>query len=124
MSVPCIFLVFVVIWGCTAAPPPPPPVAKVSGKITLDGKPMATGNVYFNVPGQGPKEFEIKEGEFSGEAFTGKNRVDIVLQKDGPPKSTDKKEPTKINAIAPHELEADVTKDGANNFTFAVTTKK
>jgi hypothetical protein len=120
----CLFLVFAAIWGCAATPPPPPPVAKVSGKVTLDGQPMATGKAFLTAPGQAPKEFDVKAGEFSGEAFTGKNHVQIVVEKDGPPATTDKKEPTKINAIAPHTLAADVTEGGANSFTFDVKTKK
>jgi hypothetical protein len=125
-SVLGLFVVVVlVISGCT--PPqnaPPPFVAKVSGKVNLDGKAMPEGEVSFTVSGQPPRVIPIKDGEFAGEAFVGKNRVDVVLEKDGPPSTTDKKEPTKINAIQHGKLEADVTKDGANAFTFDVKSSK
>ncbi|HZZ78101.1 MAG TPA: hypothetical protein VFE62_06265 [Gemmataceae bacterium] len=62
----------------------------------------------------------IKNGAFEGEAFIGKNRVDIVLEKDGPPSSTDSKAPTKVNTVAPKDLHAEVSKDGVNSFTFEV----
>ncbi len=120
---PCLFLI-VSIAGCAPKNAPPPPLAKVSGKVTVDGRAMSTGNVFFFVPGEGPKIFAITEGQFSGEAFVGKNRVEVVLEKDGPPATTDKKQPTKINAIAPKPLEAEVTKDGANAFTFEVESAK
>jgi hypothetical protein len=117
----CFLVVIAVISGCAAQNAPPPPIVKVSGKVTLDGKEMADGEARFNLAGQAPKIFPIKAGAFSGEAFIGKNRVEVVLEKDGPPASTDAKKPIKINTIAPKDLEAEVTKDGANTFTFAVT---
>src|SRR5262249_38907483 len=94
----CLVLLLTFLAGCsTTQNAPPPPVAKVSGKVNLDGKPMASGEVSFNFPGQIPKNIQIKDGEFAGEAYVGKNQVQVVLQKDGPPATTDMKEPTKIN---------------------------
>jgi hypothetical protein len=116
----CLFVVIAVISGCAAQNAPPPPTVKVSGKVTLDGKEMADGEARFSFPGQAPRIFPIKAGAFSGEAFVGKNRVAVVLEKDGPPASTDAKKPIKINTIAPKDLEAEVTNDGANTFTFEV----
>jgi hypothetical protein len=119
--VPCLFLMCTAIVGCSVPTnAPPPPLAKVSGKVTLDGKAMDAAKVNFSVGGQAPIEFDVKNGEFSGEAFVGKNSVQVVLQKDGPPATTDKAEPTKISLVGPHILTAEVTKDGPNSFTFDV----
>jgi hypothetical protein len=90
----------------------------------MDGKPMAEGNISFNIKGQPPKLFAIKDGAFSGQAFIGKNHVEVVLEKDGPPSSMDPKIMTKINAVAPKELNADVTASGVNPSTFDVNSAK
>jgi hypothetical protein len=111
----------VVISGCSPQNAPPPPTAKITGKVTLDGKPMAEGEVQFSVGGQPVKICPIKDGAFSGDAFVGKNRVQVQLLKDGPPSTTDAKKPMKINAVTHADLEAEVTKDGPNAFTFEVT---
>src|ERR1022692_2749757 len=66
----CLFLL-VVSSGCTPQNVPPPPTAKVTGKVTLDGKAMAEGEVHFSVMGQPPKICPIKDGAFSGEVFVG-----------------------------------------------------
>jgi hypothetical protein len=119
-----LFLLAFVL-GCT---PPQnataPPTAKVAGKVTQDGKPMAEGEVLFTVVGQPAQTCPIKDGTFSGEAFVGKNRVRVTLQKDGPPSTTDRKEPIKINAVTHDDLEAEVTKDGPNEFKFEVKSKE
>ncbi len=116
--------------GCTPESPKAPPLAKVSGTATLDGKAMSGGEVRLAVPGQPPKIIEIKDGAFSGEAFVGKNVVEVYLAKDGPPSTTDPKTPTKINAVdakftGPNSaLKSEVTKDGPNEFKYEVTSSK
>ena len=115
---PCFFLALAL--GCTPQNAPPPTTAKVTGKVTLDDKAMPVGEVRFTVMGQPPKICTVKDGAFSGEAFIGKNRVDIVLEKDGPPSTTDPKTPTRINTVTHKNLEAEV-KEGPNTFTFEAT---
>src|SRR5207244_4270468 len=83
---------------------PAPPLAKVSGTVTLDGKAMQGGEVRFNSTGYPAKVLEIKDGAFSGEVYSGKNRVEVVWDKDGPPVQMDPNQPptpTKINAVDP-----------------------
>jgi hypothetical protein len=113
----------VVLAGCAAQNAPPPNMEKVSGKVTLDGTPMKEGEARFNVPGFPPKILSIKDGAFAGDAFIGKNRVEIVLEKDGPP-VTDMKMVAKINMVAPKDLSAEVTKGGSNSFNFEVKSRE
>jgi len=118
----CLVFVFTLIVGCSSHNAhTTPPTAKVSGKVTLDGKPMAEGEIRFNVAGQPPQICPIKDGAYSGEAYIGKNRVEIVLEKDGPPSTTDPKTPTKINIVAPKELVAEINASGATPSSFEVT---
>jgi len=118
-----------VVLGCTAPGPPTVPVAKVSGTVKLDGKPMGGGEVRFNVPGQPPKSMEIHDGAFSGDAFLGKNQVDVVWDKDGPPNPMDPTTKTKVNVVADQfsgpgsSLKADVAEGAGNTFSFDVTSK-
>lgn len=77
-----------------------PATAKVGGTVNLDGKPMAGGEVRFNVAGQPVKSLEVKDGTFAGEVFTGKNRVDVVWDKDGPPNPMNPSERIKVNAVS------------------------
>jgi hypothetical protein len=84
---------------------------------------MATGEIRFTAAAQPPKALEIRDGKFSGEAFVGKNSVDVVLEKDGPYSTTEPKTKTKINAVAAKsQLTAEIPKNGANDLKFDVTT--
>jgi hypothetical protein len=85
---------------------------------------MNDGQVLFGAPAQPAKELVIKSGTFSGEVFSGKNQVTVVLDKDGPPGSTDKKEPTKISMIAPKAYDIDVPKNGSSDLKFEATSAK
>ena len=110
--------------ACTPQNAPPPPSAPVKGSVKLNGKAMDGGEVRFTTPGQPPKHFPIKDGSFAGDAFVGKNRVDIVLEKDGPPSTTDPKTPTKVNSVTHKDLEADVKQGGPNEYNFEASEKK
>ena len=101
----------------------------VKGVVTLDGKPLAGGEVSFVLTGQAPTIIPVKDGAFAGEAFAGSNKVEVRSYKSGPPLSTDPdKAPTKMNFIpdrfnATTTLTAEVAAGGANDFKFAVTSK-
>lgn len=91
VSVISFSLALCVVGGCsTPQQSAPPPSATVKGTVTLDGKPMETGEIRFGVMGQPPKVSPIKGGEFSGEGYVGANLVEVVLMKDGPPSTTEK----------------------------------
>jgi hypothetical protein len=106
-----------------------PAEVPVKGQVTLDGKPMAEGEVTLSVAGLPGRPFPVSNGAFSGTALEGKNRVEVRAFKAGPPLSTDpEKKPTKANYIpdkynVQSKLEADVTPKGPNDFKFDVTSK-
>ncbi|MBO0698962.1 MAG: hypothetical protein J2P46_11255 [Zavarzinella sp.] len=125
----CIGLVAALPWclsGCQNSAQTAPAQAKVSGTVNVDGKPMESGQILFNVGGQAPRTLEVKNGAFSGEVFTGKNRVEVVLLKEGPPNPMDPKTRIQVNSIAPEfwgpntTLHADVTSSGATGLQFDV----
>ncbi|MFO0968675.1 MAG: hypothetical protein U0793_24220 [Gemmataceae bacterium] len=105
------------------------PTAAVKGTVHMDGKPMPSGEIAFSITGMPAKRFEIKDGSFSGEADEGKNRVEVLAFKDGPPLTTDtEKKPTKINIIPPKwnaasTLSAEVKVGAANEFKFDITSR-
>jgi len=100
--VPLLLFLFVVgVVGCTKGPTGPA-LAKVSGTVNLDGKPMQDGEVRFEVAGQPSKIIPVKDGAFSGDVYSGKNRVDVVWEKDGGPNPMDPKlPPIKVNVVDP-----------------------
>jgi len=102
--------------------------ATVKGSVTLDGKELAEGEIHFEVIGAGatPTILAIKNGEFSGEASVGKNKVSVYSYRPGPPSTTDL--PDQVNFIPARynfssTLEANLTKEGPNDLKFAVTSK-
>lgn len=107
-----------------------PPLAKVSGTVLLDRKPMQGGEIRFYLEGQPPKILEIKDGAFSGEVHTGKNRVDIVWEKDGPPHPMDPSQKLKVNAVstqfsgAASTLNAEVSAEGRSDLKFEVSSAR
>jgi hypothetical protein len=122
-------LLMLAFWnfGCTPRNAPPPSLAPVKGTVNLDGKAMPEGEIRFNVMGQPPQAMPIKDGAFSGEAFVGKNKVDVVLEKKGPPSTTDPNIFTSINLVdhkysgPTTSLNAEITKSGASDLKFDVT---
>ena len=98
----------------------------VKGAVTLKDKPLADGEIYFIVSGYAPNIIPVRNGEYTGTAKVGSNRVEIRSWKDGPPLSTDPtNKPTKINTI-PQEfndaskLTAEVASKAENTFKFKI----
>jgi len=97
----------------------------------MDGKPLPTGELHFGIPGVPPGVLNVKDGTFSGSAPVGKNKVELFIYVEGPPRP-DKKygdTPTKTNT-APGKywgpntaLEATVEAGKPNEFKFEVTSK-
>lgn len=104
-----------------------PKTVPVKGSVLLNNKALPDGEVFLLVTGQAPTICPVKDGEFSGEAYVGTNKVEVRAYKDGPPLTTDPtKAPTKINYIPTtyndqSKLTADVVAGGANTFKFEVT---
>ena len=123
-----ILLVCLLLGGCGPRGLPEPKRVLVSGTVTLDGKPLSDGIVYFKTPEEGLVDgVEIKEGKFEGKAATGERRVEICQFREGPPyiDMGFGKMPTKSNTI-PKRYNSDstftvtVTDRGPNEFTFEV----
>ena len=127
--VTCCTLGLVWSFGCTPAPPSGPPLAGVKGTVTLDGKPVTTGEVHFELTGAPAKSCEIKDGTFSGEAAVGKNRVEVFIFAEGPASDKYGGLRSKTNT-APQKywgtnttLSATVDAGKANEFKFDLTSK-
>jgi len=98
----------------------------VKGAVTLKDKPLVDGEIYFIVSGYAPNIIPVRNGEYTGTAKVGTNRVEIRSWKDGPPLSTDPtNKPTKVNTI-PQEfndaskLTAEVASKAENTFKFKI----
>jgi hypothetical protein len=55
--------------------------ALVKGKVNYNGKPIQNGEITFDVPGRPPHTMQIVDGEFSGQAMVGKNRIAVRARK-------------------------------------------
>ena len=125
----CMGMVVALTSGCTTSVPKPPPVAPVKGTVLLDSKPMASGEVEFEITGYPSKTLKIENGAFSGEAYSGKNTLRFHMWKDGPPISTDpEKKPRKIESLpAQHNANSghsvDIPEAGSSDLKFAITSR-
>jgi len=106
----------------------------VKGTVTLDGAPMADGDIYFTDSTTGNNSvLTVANGQFSGQSEAGKFKVQInqfrdeTVQADAtgyvPPGGS-----TKTNIVLPEynansTLTAEVTAAGPNEFTFEAKTK-
>lgn len=103
------------------------PKVPVGGTVLLDGKPMAAGEVVFYAGSNPAQAIEVKGGAFSGQAFTGKSRVDVVSNKDGPPHPMDPTMKLKVNVVSEKfsgpmsSLSADIPEGGKSDLKFEVT---
>ena len=75
-------LFFVAVTGCTNSVR----LAPVEGTVTLDGKPLATGNIVFETGDARPATAEIKEGKIvnweSGGVPVGSHKVSITANEE------------------------------------------
>ena len=104
-----------------------PKLTAVKGLITLDGKPMPEGEIYFVLSGQAPTTLTVKDGAYSGMANVGSNAVEIRSYKVGPVLIANQPA-TKVNVIPARysdssKLKAEVADGGTNDFKFEITSK-
>lgn len=126
----CIALL---VAGCSGQPGAPK--HRVSGTVSLAGKPMPDGEVYLRMPATGAIEvFAVKAGAFRGAAAAGRHRVEIYRfeQPKPTPAELEKMDPmaralaTEKKNLLPAEynirstLEADVQPGQPNRFEFAL----
>lgn len=125
------FALIVSAAGCGGASGPPgPKLAAGKGTVTLDGKPMPSGEVLFISAGQATAA-QVKDGQFSGQFAIGENQVQIFSYREGGQvvemggeKFGGGKEnfiPAKYNVES--KLMANVQASGANDYKFEVTSE-
>lgn len=129
----CLVVVCPAICACTPSSPHQETTYPVSGTVTLDGQPLAEGQVHFvNREEATVDRVPIQNGKFEGQAKAGKRRVEITAYREGPPEPSMPgmdPEPTQVNYIparynADSELTAEVTKDASKNqFTFELVSE-
>lgn len=51
--------------------------ANVKGKVTYNGKPLDKGEITFAVAGKPPSTMQVMDGEFSGQAMVGSNKISV-----------------------------------------------
>jgi hypothetical protein len=123
---------WIVLAGCGSNEPR---MAKVEGKVTLDGKPLARGLIKFlpnNRHLTSTASIEIENGEFKGKVFVGEWRVAVTAPKvvgqakvyqtsDSPTRDVvEELIPEKYNVMS--RLSADV-KPGENKLVFELHSK-
>lgn len=121
-------LIVCILIGCGGAKPKLYPV---SGTVTLDGRPLAQGVIYFKTVQTGAIEsFPIADGQFSGQAQPGDRRVEVTsyVKKAKPVDFNGMKGDVQENIIpARYNLEsklaANVKADGSNQYKFDLATK-
>ena len=122
-----LWLGIALLAGCATRPK----MADVKGKVTLDGAPMATGQVSFDAgDGTTPTTMEVKEGAFDGKATLGKKTVRISSFQKKPQKATGPgAEAESLQNVIPPKYNTESTESvevkdpGPNNFDFKVTSK-
>jgi hypothetical protein len=95
----------------------------VQGKVLLDRKPLAEGEIKFAVDGKPPQILRITEGVYSGQAVAGENRIEIAVYKTETDSMTNT--PVKVNTLPARfnfqsTLKASVASGSPNDFDFEV----
>ena len=126
-------IVMLLLAGCSGSMGPAK--HRVSGTVSLGGKPMTDGEVYFRLPATGAIEvFSVKAGAFGGAAAAGRYRVEIYMFEQPKPTAaelekmdpmarvlaTEKKNLIPAGYNTRSTLEADVQQGEPNRFEFAV----
>lgn len=127
-----LLLASVVLTGCTPAMPKLPPLAAVKGKVQLDGKPMAKGEIVFSLAGMPEQRIAVTDGAYTGQAMVGSNKVGVFSYVESAPDSglsTDSVKQTNIVADRfsfQTTLTAEVKAakaDAPNEFNFEAATR-
>lgn len=71
----CLSFVALSFLGCGPREPVPVPV---HGSVTVDGKPLAEGKIFFIFLGKVPEILDIRDGRFEGKVLPGERRVEIA----------------------------------------------
>lgn len=123
-----MLLAVVLLVAASGCAKPGPKLYPVSGSVTLDGQPLATGTVYFKTIATGEVDtLPVKDGKFAGQAVEGARRVEVVAHRLIPVAGEMGGE-VQESLIARRfnfdsTLTAEVTAGGPNTFEFAVESK-
>jgi hypothetical protein len=116
--------------GCGQGGRPEPKRFPVSGTVTFNGKPLATGYVYFKTTNTGAIDgIEIKDGRFTGKAEAGEKRVEVnSFDPPAPPPSATPAVIRPKNIIPPRynsdsKLTEKVTPEGPNEYQFDLSSR-
>lgn len=134
--------VVVVLIACGCAGPEGPVTVTVTGSVSLDGKPVPSGQIIFYDVAGAEKAYAgvITDGEFSFPSTAGQKKVSISSPQEvagsstivggtpGDPVSAENPAPQILESIPAKyndqtELTADVTTTGDNTFPFELTSK-
>jgi hypothetical protein len=72
-------LLFAAVVGCSGSDAPK--YTKIKGTVKYNGKPIDKGTVTFAVEGRPPSTMDIVDGEFTGQAMIGTNKVSVSARK-------------------------------------------
>ncbi|QDU74859.1 hypothetical protein Pan97_18770 [Bremerella volcania] len=124
-----LFLAGIALLGCNNQRPIPKSYP-VQGEVTLDGKPMESGEVAFVSVAEGIRDtVKVEGGKFSGEVLAGDRKIEIrsYIAKEGNTKMYGADaEPSYVNIIPKKyneesEITATVKESDDNSFSFEVT---
>jgi hypothetical protein len=121
-----VLLAFAAGPGCGPSPPPHVPV---SGTVTVDGKPLGEGYMYFKTIELGTLDrLEVNGGKFDGKVQVGKRLVEVFADRMKRTVIDGKEIDVPENYIDPAyntetKLTADVMAAGPNQFSFDVKKK-
>jgi hypothetical protein len=123
-----LFLSLSALAGCGQSTKAPQ-LAPVSGTVTVDGKPLPEGTVYFKTTQTGAIDtLPVKDGKFEGKAEVGERRVEISAFEvkvvgTGAMKGEVKENRIPAQYNTDSKLTATVKAEGPNAFEFKVTSK-
>src|SRR5262249_7497893 len=114
--------------GCGDAGPKTYPV---SGTVSLDGRPLQEGDIYFSPldPNVSADADKIKDGQFAFRTKAGKKRVEVRASRVIPGKQTPMGGPVRVEFLPPRynsqsTLTAEVLANGENRFAFSLESDK
>jgi len=125
-----LFVLLLAMTGCGSTQSTAPQTVTVKGTVTLDTKPVPTGEIFFMKAGASTPALEIKDGTFVGDVPVGHHKVEVFAYVEGP-KTPGKYggEGSKTN-VAPTKysgpkttLSATVEAGKPNEFKFELTSK-
>lgn len=79
MKRPLAFLLLAVAVGCQQGDKQT--YANVSGTVTYNGKPVEKGQITFALEGRPPSTMDISDGQYTGQAMIGSNKVVISAKR-------------------------------------------